>query len=159
MTLQEIMDAANVAVEITEGPDHRRLHRGEKWEHNAYAFRLTLRGEVLVNHGPYVAGMAHDFPTAADVFGAVVSDVQHVAPYMETEAEMDANVDAQTRQACHVGFAPAGWEEWASDMGETLTPAAAVASMRAFQEMVSRAALLRDRMSPREWEALLNVEI
>ncbi len=159
MTLQEIMDAARARVEITDGPTFTTSDDG--WEHNAYRFRLTIADEMLISNAPYCAGTGLAAPAdPVDVFGSIVSDVQSVAPYMETRDEMDRNVDAQTRQACAPGFAPAGWEDWASDMGAAFEmPRAAVQSMRAFQEMVARASLLRERLAPDVWTALIDVEV
>lgn len=161
MDIREIMEAGRITVDVQTGPELRGVDvRGRPWEHYAYTFALELAGERLLSGAPYVAGTGLEAPAdPADIFGAVVSDVQSVAPYLETAEEMDRNVDAQTRQNVAPGFAPAGWEEWATDMGaEWTSPAGAVESMRAFQEIAARAAVLRDRLPADVWVALLELE-
>src|SRR6476659_8322548 len=112
--LERAMAALKITTDITDGPE-RRVY--DRWEHNAYRFRLYVRGEDLGSF-PYMAGMGHEpMPAATDLFGAVLMDCVSVEPYANDDAEEERNVWPQTRAAW-----PPRWEEWAEDMGMLSEP-------------------------------------
>ena len=161
--LAAAMGAMNITAEVTEGPEVRTV---DGWQHRHYRFRLSIAGEHL-GHYPYSAGMGHTSPPdATDLFGAILADCQSIEPYANDDADEARNVYPQTRSAW-----PPRWDEWADDLG-MLQPHAEItrdgfpkhtgrANLRKladdFREIMSRRALLRDRLGADRYAALLAI--
>jgi hypothetical protein len=161
--LTAAMDAARITVAITDGPT---IETTDGWQHRKYWFALSIAGEHLGRY-PYSAGMGLDTPpSAADMFGAILSDCASVEPYANDDAEEERNVWPQSRAAW-----PPRWDEWADDLGLLSDPPvyaggnAAPAQNRRnlrkiaddFREIMSRRALLRDRLGTDRYDALLEI--
>lgn len=160
--LTAAMDAARITVGLVDGPS---VETTDGWQHRKYWFALSIAGEYLGRY-PYSAGMGLEAPpSAADMFGAILSDCASVEPYANDDAEEERNVWPQSRAAW-----PPAWDEWANDLGllqcgdtrggfptEPYSPPNLRKIADDFREIMSRRALLRDRLGAERYDALLEI--
>lgn len=153
------MTRHGISIEI-DGPEYREKGSGDAWQspHYAYSFMLDVKGERLISNGFYGTGTGHapGSATPADVFGSILSDCSSVEPYANTDEEEERNVYPQTRSEW-----PPNWDEWADDLGFFADGHPGRGQLRRiagdFRDIMSRRALLRDRLGVETYDALLEI--
>jgi hypothetical protein len=116
----------------------------EGWEHYAYQFELTLRGEPLVSRGSYRAGSAHKYPpSAVQLVSAVLSDIGTVRDF-----------DHWAEWAQEFGMLAEG-DIWAGKRGPVHDAAYFRKLETDFREIKARESLLAERLEASQLEALI----
>lgn len=150
--LRAAMHDLGIVVEITAGPT---LTATDGWDHNAYRWSLTIRGEQLMSNATYSAGTGLPVPAdPADVFGSLISDLQSVEPYAVSDEEEERSVMAQERASW-----PPGWDEWADDLALVTNARSARKAADDFREIMARRWLIRDRLGADAYARIISAEL